>query len=201
MPLSPNWRLASDGTGVRLVPGNGNGPDGDRVCAFEIVTTARSQSAGTVARGDGTCPWSDCGRVIDGVEIKAQAQAGKMGEQLFTVVYKELVRTTTKSGRTREKWVRRYRAPRPEDDNGAEIMATLAEKLPEWEAFDIVPTEPIGDVSNYDRGHRMYGMCRWIDMLSPRQLLCHGAGVEIFRELLDADRTAGMVSRREMTDG
>ena len=44
-------------------------------------------------------------------------------------------------------------------------------------------------------------MYRWIDMFSPRQLLCHGAGVEIFRELLDADRTAGMVSRREMTDG
>jgi adenine-specific DNA methylase len=122
VPLSPNWRLAPDGTGVRLRPQLGGGPGTEgRFCSFEVVAAAREQSAGTVARGDGSCPYPDCGRVIDGDEIKAQAQAGRMGEQLFAVVYKERVITTTKTGRAREKWVRRYRAPRPEDDNGAEI--------------------------------------------------------------------------------
>ena len=194
VPLSPNWRLATDGTGVRLRPQLGSGPGAEgRVCSFEIVKSAKEQSDGTVARGDGTCPYSDCGRVIDGDEIKAQAQAGRMGEQLFTVVYKERVLATTKAGRTREKWVRRYRAPRAEDDNSVEIQERLAEKLLEWEAFDIVPSERFPEVSNDDRPIQ-YGMPFWRDLFSPRQLLCHGTSVEVFRELLDADRSAGKLT-------
>ena len=193
VPLSPNWRLASDGTGVRLVPDCAGGPGtGGRVCSFKIVGSAKEQSPGTVARGDGHCPYADCGRVIDGDGIKAQAQAGRMGEQLFAVVYKRRIETRTKAGnRGRDKWVRGYRAPRPEDDNVAAVREQLAEKLPEWEAVGVVPTESIGDVSNYDRGHRLYGMSRWTDMFSPRQLLCHGTSVEVFREMLDPDRAAG----------
>ena len=195
VPLSPNWRLAPDCLGIRLKPRLGGGPGSDgRVCEFEIVESAGEQSSGTVSRGDGTCPYSDCERVIDGDEIKAQAQVGRMGEQLFAVVYKQRVLTRTKTGKTREKWVRGYRAPRPEDDNSAEIQSMLAEKLPEWEAFDIVPSEAIGDLSNYDRGHKMYGMYKWSELFSPRQLLCHGTSVEVFREMLDADRANGKLN-------
>ena len=192
VPLSPNWRLATDGTGVRLKPRLGNGPGTrSRVCSFEIVASTNRHSAGTVARGNGICPYPDCGRVIDGDEIKRQAQDGRMGEQLYAVVYKERVRKKTKTGRIGEKWVRRYRTPRAEDDNAAEIAEKLADKLPEWEAFDIVPSESIGEPSNYDRGHRLYGMYRWNDMFSPRQLLCHGVSAEVFREMLDADVSGG----------
>ena len=192
IPLSPNWRLAPDGTGVRLLPERADGPGSSgRVCSFEIVGSADEQFPGTVARGDGHCPYDDCGRVVDGDEIKRQAQAGRMGEQLFAVVYKQRVPgKVLKSGkRGRDKWVRGYRAPRPEDDNSAAIREKLAEKLPEWEALDIVPGERFPEVSNDDRPIQ-YGMPLWRDLFSPRQLLCHGTSVEVFREMLEADRAA-----------
>ena len=191
VPLSPNWRLAPGGAGVRLVPDTVSGPGAaGRVCGFEIVASAQEQSPGTVARGDGTCPFPDCGRIIDGAAIKAQARAGEMGEQLFAVVYKRRETTRTKTGRAREKWVRGYRAPRPEDDDGAAVRAALDEKLVEWDAFDFVPAERIPD-GNKTAEPLRYGMPRWRDLFSPRQLLCHGTSVEVFRELLDADREAG----------
>ena len=194
VPLSPNWRLAPDGTGVRLRAETGAGPGTPgRVCSFEIVKAAKEQSPSTVARGDGTCPYPDCERVIDGVQIKAQAQAGGLGEQLYAVVYKERIRTTTKAGKPREKWVRRYREPRDKDDNSAEIQAMLADKLPEWEALDIVPNERFPEISNDDRPIQ-YGMPLWRDLFSPRQLLCHGTSVEVFREMLEADRDGDNLS-------
>ncbi len=42
VPLSPNWRLAPDGTGVRIKPQLGEGPGTQgRVCSFEIVTSVQ----------------------------------------------------------------------------------------------------------------------------------------------------------------
>ena len=186
VPLSPNWRLAPDGTGVRLSPRLGSGPgDSGRRCDFVIVRNPAQHASSTVADGDGTCPFPDCGRVIDGDEIKRQAQAGRMGEQLFAVVFKRRIETKTKAGKPgREKWERDYRAPRREDDNSAEIANRLADNMDEWEALNFVPTEDIGDLSNYDRGHRMYGLRQWRDFFSPRQLLGHCTGVEVFHELL-----------------
>ena len=191
VPLSPNWRLAPGGTGIRVIPDCARGPGSEgRACSFAVVESAEKQSGGTVARGAGTCPFPDCGRVIGGDAIKEQAQRGRMGEQLYAVVYKERVPVPTKTGKTRWKWVRRFRAPRPEDDNGAAITGRLAERLPEWEALDLIPSERIPEGNKTTEPHR-YGMRQWRDLFSPRQLLCHGTSVEVFREMLDADREAG----------
>jgi adenine-specific DNA methylase len=191
VPLSPNWKLAPDGTGVKVLPQLGNGPgDASRLCTFEIVDSTREQSDGTVKGGDATCPYSDCGRVIDGSQVKAQAQAGGMGEQLFAVVFKRKLATEyTKTGKPKkEKWERGYRAPRSEDDNCAAIKATLAERLPEWEALDLVPNEALPmDTESWTHGNTpaQYGANNFLDLFSPRQLLCHGISVEIFRELVN----------------
>ena len=56
IPLSPNWRLDSKGTGVRVMPDTTSG-----TCSFEIVTRASDQSPGTVSRAKATCPYPNCG--------------------------------------------------------------------------------------------------------------------------------------------
>jgi putative DNA methylase len=197
IPLSPNWRLSADGTGVRLLPETAAGPLAPgRLCRFEIVTKIADQSEATVSDGDATCPFPDCGRIVDGDEVKRQAQAGGMGEQLYTVVFKrKVVTSVSKSGQEKVKWVRGFRAPRDEDENHVLIGVRLAEKSAEWEANDILPREEIDELSNYDRGHRLYGVLKWTGMFSPRQLLCHGTGVEVFRDLLAFDQKAGTLSQ------
>ncbi|MCS3390372.1 DUF1156 domain-containing protein [Burkholderia thailandensis] len=192
VPLSPNWRLAPDGTGVRLHPHQGTGVgDKSRNVSFTIVSKAKEQSEGTVSGGDATCPFEDCARLISGDHIKAEAQAGRMSEQLFTVVFKKKVVTGyTKAGKPKEKWVRGYRAPRPEDDVSELVQARLDEKMPDWEALDMVPTEVVAPGHKTEEPLR-YGMKRWQDMFSPRQLLGHGTAVEVFRELIDEEKTAG----------
>lgn len=185
VPLSPNWKLAPDGTGVKVVPHLGDGPgDTSRHCSFEIVGNTREQSEGTVKGGDATCPYLDCGRVIDGDQVKAQAQAGNMGEQLYAVVFnrKKPIEYTKTGKPKKDKWERGYRAPRPEDDNTAAIKAALEDKMPEWEALGLVPNEQFPVVCNDDRPIQ-YGMPLWRDLFSSRQLLCHVTSVEIFREL------------------
>ena len=195
IPLSPNWRLNGSGLGVRVTPNLAGGPETEgRFCSFEIVETVAEQSTATVSDGDATCPFQDCARVIDGEEIKRQAQAGGMGEQLMAVIFKRRVETKLKSGKAgRPKWERGYRAARPEDDDSAIIAERLAKKMPEWEALDVIPTEEYPAGTNDDRP-RQYGMPLWRDMFSPRQLLGHGLAVEVFRDLVEEDRAAGRLS-------
>jgi adenine-specific DNA methylase len=190
IPLAPNWRLAPDGTGVRLHPCTG---PGERRCTLEIVKSAKQQSEGTVAGGKAVCPFPDCGRVIDGDTIKAEAQARRMGDQLFAIVFKRRTIVRTGTGRVREKWIRGYRAPRPEDNVADLVTEWLTERLPEWEALDLVPTEAVPEDIN-DTRPIQYGMPRWRDLFNARQLYGHVVSVEIFRELLAGTQQADELS-------
>lgn len=192
VPLSPNWRLNGKGKGVQLVPESGGGPgENDRRCTFKIVERVSEHSSGTVKGGDAECPFPDCARIIDGDEIKRQAQAGQMGQQLYCVVYNELVVTgRTKAGKEKIKKTRKFRASRPEDDVEDQVRAALDAKMPEWLARNIVPTEPFPEGTN-DSRPLQYGMPLWRDMFAPRQLLGHCTSVEVFHDLFDQLRQEG----------
>ena len=56
-----------------------------------------------------------------------------------------------------------------------------------------MPSERFPENTNDDRPIQ-YGMPLWRDLFSPRQLLCHGTSVEVYREMLEADRAAGELS-------
>ncbi len=169
IPLSPNWWLQRDErahVAVRLLCQ----PDWP-ACRFAIVRGAeadRVAEQGTIRRGVAVSPWT--GEVVDDEYIKREAQAGRMGQQLYAVVVK------TPQGID-------FRLPTEADlAAAAAAEAELARRLPVWLARDVVPDEEIPEVSNDPRPRR-YGMTRWRDLFAPRQLLALGATVEALREL------------------
>jgi len=194
VPLSPNWRLNNKGAGVRLIPVTDD-PD-DRHIRFEIVNHAKDQSPGTVTRGIATCPFPDCGRVIEGDEIKSQARAGRMSEQLYAVVFKEhKVVGYTKAGKEKIRKIRGFREPRQEDDVREKVAAALDEKMPEWMAMGIVPDEE-RYIGPSDRSAN-YGIINMRDMFSPRQLYGHCTSVEVFHELIEECGGVGNISETD----
>lgn len=168
VPLSPNWWLSKgkDAVAVRLLVD----PSWD-VPRFEIVQGDAidfDPDQGTVSRGVGRSPWT--GDTIDGDFIKREAQAGRMGEMLYAVAIKR------RGGFD-------FRAPTEEDLEAVRRAEDdVTRKRSQWEASDLIPNEPIG-ISNYDRGHRLYGVFEWQGFFSSRQLLAFATYTQALREL------------------
>ena len=186
IPLSPNWRLASDGTGIRLDPDVEQGK-----CDFKIVNRISEQSPGTVKDAIATCPYPNCGATTPRDYISQEAQAGRLGHELYCIIYRDQWWPPTKSGkpRKRPKTRRGFRIATPKDDNSAWVAHRLIELEPQWDAANILPNEAV-PVGNDNRPHN-YGMSPWRNMFSPRQQLAHGHCVQAFQELVDEDRAAG----------
>ena len=186
IPLSPNWRLTSGGTGIRLIPDVANG-----MCSFEIVNRVAQQSPGTVKDAIATCPYPNCGATTQRDYISQEAQAGRLSHQLYCVIYRDQWWPLTKSGRPRKrpKTKRGFRIATPRDDNSASVAQRLKELGPQWDAADILPNEAV-PLGNDNRPHN-YGMSPWRNMFSPRQQLAHGYCVQAFRELVDEDQASG----------
>ena len=192
VPLAPNWWLSRSGTtGIAAKPVFDASA---RTARFEMVKVDGTRpdgfdpTNGTVRRGKGRSPWAS-NQVVDGDYIKAEAQAGRMGSQLYCVAVKK-----PRGG---------FEFCQPTDaDLRAVEMAEeeLGGRFPVWESRGWVPTEVIPAGNKTDEPRR-YGMTTWADMFSPRQLLTMCSYVEALHELipeiekeLPADRSKAVVT-------
>ncbi|MEQ9617195.1 MAG: DUF1156 domain-containing protein [Phycisphaerales bacterium] len=152
--------------------------------------------AGTVTDGRGTCP--HCRQVIDGDEIKSQGRGesnhGKMIDRLFCIVAVRFQPKIKKNGQVdryasgerageiKTQKVRFFRAPTSRDFDAVVLAKkTLAEKWDHFERHDLIPTELFPDGN--DMRPRTYGMPRWCDLFTPRQLLGHLTLMDCVREM------------------
>ncbi|TAK25715.1 MAG: DUF1156 domain-containing protein [Myxococcaceae bacterium] len=189
IPLSPNWRLSAKGMGVRVVPDLKS-----RTCSFDIVSTASQQSPGTVSNGDAQCPYPGCGRIVDADTVRESARQGTMGDRLFAVVYKTRSITVTKAGKVQEKWTRHYRSATSTDEVGAVVAKRFQDRESEWTFQNILPNEEVPH-QHPKWTLRRWGILRWTQVFSPRQLFVHCAAAEVFVELLEEER-----SKQSLTD-
>lgn len=107
--------------------------------------------------------------IMDADYIKAKAQSGQMGTVLYAVAMKAVglefrptLSTDLLAIEAAEKEIARLR--------------------PIWERDGIIPTEEYPAISSDERP-RQYGMPRWADLFSPRQLLAMGLLTEELRSL------------------
>ena len=163
VPLVGDWSLRQASRGslavaVRMVTHTSANEELDNP-SYEIVEGDEidfdSRAEATYRRGSAVSPWT--GRTITGDYIRAEARAGRMGDVLYAVA----VRTADGRG---------FRAPTSTDLEALHAAeAELQRLLPEWEANDIIPDEAIPEGN--DERPRRYGMPRWRDLFTPRQLL------------------------------
>ena len=168
----------------RVIGGRGpNGEDPDMATVNDAV---------------GTC--MHCRQSISAKEIQDQANGrsehGRWTDRLYCVAAvrfqpkldedgkPELYKSGERKSEIKTQKVRFFRAPNDRDLaalNAAEQR--LAEKWPEWEGAGLIPTEAIPSDINDPRPIR-YGMTRWCDMFTPRQLLAHVTLVEELKRLI-----------------
>jgi len=177
IPFSPNWWLSKpkgkpEHTWVSARP-TFDAKSGK--VRFQIHQGGSSASGfdparGTIKGGEGVSPWAD-GQSVDGDYLKREAREGGLSQQLYARVVKRGGKTV-------------FEPPTQADQDAADAARLELERLlPMWESSGIVPNEEITAVSNYDRGHRLYGVRQWKQAFLPRQLLTLGTAVEELRLL------------------
>lgn len=156
-PCAPNWwlRKGREPAAVQVLT-HPAWPE----CRFQILNGREAiegdPDKGTIRRGIAVSPWT--GEVVDGEYIKREAQAGRMGQQLYAVALK------TDKGLT-------FRSPTDADLAAARSAEEeLARNIVDWDAQGWIPREP-RQAGRADWAAEVYGFRSWADTFAPRQLL------------------------------
>lgn len=151
----------------------------------------------TVNDAVGTC--IHCRQSISAEEIEDQANGrsehGHWADRLYCVAavrfepkldangHPERYKSGERKGEIKTRKARFFRSP---NDRDLEALAAaerrLAERWPAWDGAGLIPTEAIPPDINDPRPIR-YGMPRWCDLFTPRQLFGHVTLVEELRRL------------------
>ena len=137
--------------------------EGDAAAEFGRRSTYKGGAAESI--------WT--GETFSGTYIRQQAEAKRLGYMLLAI-------SSTRPGIRG----RRFRAPTQEDLTAIEAAENEVYKC--WssrQVADLIPDEFIDAISNYDRGHRMYGIERWSDFFTPRQLLSNVVALEELKKI------------------
>ncbi len=200
--LNSSW-LAKEGNqwGVRIVT---DGGERNGKVQFETYRAQGSRGPygedpnfSTVSDGVGTC--IHCKQAISSEEIRAQARGvsplGRWQDRLYCVVavrYQpkldkngqlQYFVSGEKKGQMKTEKVVFFRPPNHRDVEALkEADERLQERWADWEAQGLIPTERIPE------GHKTaeplrFGMERWCDLYTPRQLLGHLTLVEKLNRL------------------
>ncbi len=200
--LNTCWlsKEAGDTWGVQVIP-DGKTKGGNVAFRTYRVSKGRGPNGedpnvATVTRGVGQC--IHCRQAITAEEIKAQArgesQYGPWTDRLYCVVAVRLqpkldrhgqplrYQTGERAGEIKTEKIRFFRPPNERDLEALKLAEDrLKAEWDEWEASGLIPTEKVPEGN--DMRPVIYGMPRWCDLFTPRQLLGHLTLVEGLNKL------------------
>lgn len=200
--LNTCWLSKQDGDqwGVKIIP---DGRKRNGTIRFKTYRVRHGKgprgedpNLSTVSNAVGQC--IHCKQAISAEEIKRQArgesQYGELEDRLYCIaavryqpklkrgqIYR--YKSGQKEGEIRTEKVTYFRPPNDRDLKALQkAEERLQERWPEWERKGLIPTESIPE-GHKTREPLRFGMTRWCDMFTPRQLLVHLTLIETLNRL------------------
>jgi len=164
-------------------------PKGKKEVCFEVVESRTEKGlgfdpAGFSKGGNATCPF--CGTVSDSDYVKVEGRAGRMGQQMMAIV----CRRPWRQGKV---YLSADDCPEFAPDN--EAIRERIEALCRRTGLT-VPDEAMDTESSTTVAGRGFGITRWFELFTPRQMLCLLSFAAAVRECATELERAGVEGER-----